>query len=90
MKPILTVAAILVMCGCGQPTFDGSIKVTRYDGKIRSIEVTLPTHGNKTVRNRTDADLLISQLEGLASDLKAARDQMPEEERPSGLIGKGK
>jgi hypothetical protein len=83
---------ILILCivfvavnGCDKPSYNGICDITKKDGKVTSMVVTLPRSGQTDVtriviNNREDADKLVEGLESLALDVKMARDQMAVEE----------
>jgi hypothetical protein len=75
----------MVVFGCDKPSYNGICEITKKDGKVTSMVVTLPRSGQTDVtiiviNNREDADKLVEGLESLALDVKLARDQMAVEE----------
>lgn len=91
------IAFVLCLCalltGCQQATYNGTCTVQKSDGKVTKVTVELPRPANRDrsifqVENRQDMDKLITGLESLVLDLKAARDQMPVVEPPTNQPGK--
>ena len=87
MKTILFLCAVFVfiLVGCDKPNYNGICDISKKDGKVTSMVVTLPSNGRVDVtriviNNREDADKLVEGLESLALDVKLARDQMAVEE----------
>lgn len=87
MKTILFLCGVFVviLVGCDKPSYNGVCDITKKDGKVTSMVVTLPYNGRIEVtriviNNREDADKLVEGLESLALDVKLARDQMAVEE----------
>lgn len=80
--------ALVVFFGAGceemqQPRdYWGSVTVHKTNGRVTSINVYLTGQTNAvTVRNRLDTMALIAQLESTITDLKAASDQFPVDEK---------
>lgn len=86
-------ALVLCLCallaGCQQANYNGSCTIHQVDGRVAKVVVELPRPANRDrsifeVENREQMDKLISGLESLVLDLKAARDKMPVQEPKPG------
>lgn len=89
MRKIATctlLAALLLIPAC-QPqkppppkSYNGSVKVTRTNGEVTQIDVTLPGQ-SVSVNSREEANQLLAHLESLTAEIKAGRDQFKVQEK---------
>lgn len=90
-RPYALFLSVGLLAGCEMPLpqqhYEGHVKVRTVNGAIQDIEVKVPTsEGTTTVHNRRDADALITEMESLITDLKAARDLFPVHETPNRVV----
>lgn len=82
MRRIILMAGLGVLtfgCAPAQPSFQGSVKVNRSNGRVQTVEVRFPGAQHATnIHSKAQANDAIEQMEKTLKDLKAARDEWEE------------